>query len=64
MQTSKQPYSSLDNGQTGATLAVVESTRFGCSTLRPGYQPVDYRNIHMPRVFLKNAFIVDADLVQ
>jgi hypothetical protein len=64
MQISKQSYSNLDNGQIRAILAVVESTSFGCSTPRLGYQPVDYRIIPIPRIFLKTAFIVDAQPVQ
>jgi hypothetical protein len=64
MQTSKQSYSNLDKRQTEATLTIVESTSFNCSTSRLGYQPVDYRYIHLPRAFLKNSFIVDAELVQ
>ena len=45
MQISKQSYSNLDN-LVGAILAVLN-------------RPVDYRNIPMPRTFLKNALIVN-----
>lgn len=64
MWISKQSYSNLDNLQIGATLAAVEATGFSCSAFRLGYQPVDYRNIHVPLVSLKNAFIVDAESAQ
>jgi hypothetical protein len=64
MQTSKQSNLNLANPQVSLNLTVEESTGFNCSMSRLGYQPVDYRNIHVPRAFLKNSFIVDAELVQ
>jgi hypothetical protein len=57
MRISKQTYTKLVSRQIEAIPRVVDSTSFACSTPGPGYQPVGYQKIPIPRAFLKNAFI-------